>query len=134
MDQANRDLRQELADTTTKLSTMTQENKSLQELRDALRGELSESNEKLKLLEKNLEAVLKTKDTAMREANKEIKDLKADLRAEKKERKQLATELRQAKAQKPRRYVIDKINDRTVATLLYEGEELPEKEEEYALT
>ena len=33
MDQANRDLRQELADTTTKLSTMTQENKSLQSQR-----------------------------------------------------------------------------------------------------
>lgn len=70
----------------------------------------------------------------MREANREIKDLKADLRAEKKERKQLATELRQAKAEKPRRYVIDKVDNRTVATLLYEGEELPEQEDEYALS
>lgn len=135
MDQANRDLRQELADAKRDADTMAEERDALQASLDDTKADLDELTDKLATLEKNLESVLKSQERATRETTKEIKDLKADLRSEKKEARQLATELRQAKREKPKRYVIDKNMDgRVVATLLYEGEDIPEKEDSYGIT
>jgi len=127
LDRANRDLRQELGDAKRDIDATKAEKEALEAAQEANQEEIKALQDKLQVIEKNLDAVLKSQERATKESTKEIRDLKSDLRAEKKETRQLATELRQAKAEKPRRYVIDRAGGRVVATLLFEGEEIPEE-------
>jgi len=104
---------------------------------EKLRGEISGVEEKNATLEKNLEAVLKTKDKAMAEANKEAREAKSALREMKKEKKELAIKLDQLEKQTldekigaianrlmPKQYLIEKdLQGGFVANVVYEGEE-----------